>query len=115
MHSLRGRAYEGRHRVIHYLLWSNKRQMWWRPDGRGYTEDIAEAGAYTKDQAVEAVTRSALCQDRNRVTLMVAAPPGWVPPADQHVFGPGPMVDVLATFFESRGRAAESTKDGTDG
>lgn len=96
--------------LIHHLLWSNKYQMWWRPDGRGYTGDIAEAGAYTEAQAVEAVTRSALCMDRTKVTLMVAAPPGWQPPADQGVFGPGPLVEVLTTFLNSR---AESTKDGT--
>lgn len=93
--------------MIHILLWSNKHQAWWRPDGRGYTEDIAEAGAYTEAQAVEAVTRSALCMDRNRVTLMVAAPPEWVPPADQHVFGPGPLVDVLTAFIESRANAGQ--------
>jgi hypothetical protein len=88
--------------MIHYLLWSNKHQMWWRPDGRGYTEEITEAGAYTEARAVSAVTQSALCQDRTKVTLMVAAPPGWVPPADEHVFGPGPLVDVLAAFIDSR-------------
>ncbi len=95
---------------IHYLLWSNKHEMWWRPAGRGYTADMAEAGAYTEEQAVAAVRQSALCQDRNKVTLMVAAPPEWVPPADQHVFGPGPMVDVLAAFLESR--AGSSTENG---
>lgn len=88
--------------LIHFLLWSNKHQSWWRPDGRGYTDDIVQAGAYTQAQAVEAVTRSALCMDRTRVTLMVAAPPGWVPPADQGVFGPGPLVEVMAAFLESR-------------
>ncbi len=66
---------------ISFLLWSNKHQAWWRPDGRGYTDDIAQAGAYTKEQAVEAVVQSSYHQDRTQVTLMVAAPPGWMPPA----------------------------------
>jgi hypothetical protein len=89
--------------VIHYLLWSNKHTAWWRPDGRGYTDDIAQAGAYTQEQAVRHVVQSSYCQDRNQVTLMVAAPPGWTPPApDLEVFATGPLVDVLGAFFESR-------------
>jgi hypothetical protein len=93
--------------AIHYLLWSNKHAMWWRPDGRGYTEEIAEAGAYTEAEAVMNVLRSALSMDRDKVTLMVAAPPGWTPPAPEFgMFATGPLVDVLAKFFESsRNRA----------
>lgn len=88
---------------LHYLLWSNKHAAWWRPAGRGYTEDIAQAGAYTEAQAIEAVRQSAFCQDRTQVTLMVAAPPGWQPPGpDLEVFATGPLVEVLTAFFESR-------------
>lgn len=94
--------------MIHYLLWSNKHRMWWRPAGYGYTEEIAEAGAFTEGEAVDAVVRSAGCMDRTRVTLMVAAPPGWTPPpAEPRMFGPGPFVEVLTEFLGSR-----STKEG---
>lgn len=34
-----------------WLIWSNKRKSWYRPDSRGYTTDIAEAGIYTKAEA----------------------------------------------------------------
>lgn len=88
--------------TIHFLLWSNKHGMWWRPDGRGYTDDITQAGAYTQDEAVTEVVQSAMCADRAQVTLMVAAPPDWTPPpAEVTLFGPGPLVDVIGDYLET--------------
>jgi hypothetical protein len=86
---------------IVYLLWSNKHGAWWRPDGRGYTDSIEEAGDYTEAEAVARVKQSALCGDRNKVTLMVAAPHNWSPrlPEVYVAAGPGPLVDVLAEHF----------------
>ena len=60
---------------IKYLLWSNKHQMWWRPDARGYTGDIVEAGRYTKAAAIRYVVKSAQCGLLSGVTCMVAY--GW--------------------------------------
>lgn len=64
-------------REIVYHLWSNKHQMWWRADDRGYSADQAEAGEYTEAEAIERVLRSADCGKLSGVTSMVAAPVNW--------------------------------------
>lgn len=86
---------------IVYLLWSNKHNAWWRPASAGYTDSIEEAGDYTEAEAVARVKQSALCGDRNQVTLMVAAPYNWAPRLPEVVLlaGPGPLADVLAEGF----------------
>lgn len=35
-----------------YLIWSHEHQLWWGPDGRGYTEKLSEAGRYARIQAL---------------------------------------------------------------
>lgn len=35
------------------LLWSNKHQAWWKPDGMGYTTDLPQAGVYHRADAQE--------------------------------------------------------------
>ena len=30
-----------------FLIWASDRQMWWMPEGKGYTKDIAAAGRFT--------------------------------------------------------------------
>lgn len=62
---------------IVFLLWSNKHGMWWKPDARGYTAEVAEAGRYTEDEAVRYVVRSAFHGRLDQVTCMVAAPDNW--------------------------------------
>ena len=36
-----------------YLVWSNEHRMWWRPNSCGYTTDIAQAGRYTRAEAIK--------------------------------------------------------------
>lgn len=38
-----------------YLIWSNQKGQWWRPNRRGYTTIIEEAGRYSHDDAVHIV------------------------------------------------------------
>jgi hypothetical protein len=35
-----------------YLIWSNEHRGWWRPDSRGYSPGLREAGRYTREQAM---------------------------------------------------------------
>ena len=41
--------------VTKFLLWDWERRMWWKADKMGYTEDPAEAGRYTKEQAADVI------------------------------------------------------------
>jgi hypothetical protein len=36
-----------------YVIWSNEHKGWWRQNRLGYTKSIAEAGVYSRDDAVE--------------------------------------------------------------
>lgn len=38
-----------------YLIWSHEHTMWWGPNERGYVTDVADAGRYTQEQAIEFV------------------------------------------------------------
>lgn len=62
---------------IVFLLWSGKHDAWWKPDARGYTEDVAAAGRFTEAEAVRYVVQSAMCGRVDHVTRMVAAPENW--------------------------------------
>src|SRR6185503_16111320 len=62
---------------IVYLLWSNKDQMWWRPDSMGYTDVREEAGRYSEEEAVRKVVASSHSGILEHVTCMVAAPDNW--------------------------------------
>ncbi len=33
-----------------HLIWSNQHNAFWKPDGRGYTNQLAEAGRYTENE-----------------------------------------------------------------
>lgn len=35
-----------------YLIWSNEHQLWWRPNSRGYTSDLNQAGRYARSEAL---------------------------------------------------------------
>lgn len=36
-----------------YLVWSNEHNAWWRPSSSGYTNHIANAGRYGRDEAMK--------------------------------------------------------------
>lgn len=41
-----------RHFDAVWLIWSNKWGCWYRPNSRGYTHNIAEAGLFSKEEAL---------------------------------------------------------------
>ncbi len=41
--------------MANYLIWSNQQRAWWRPNQRGYTSIIEEAGRYSLEKATEIV------------------------------------------------------------
>lgn len=45
-----------------YWIWSDEHGMWWRPDSRGYTAVLKEAGIYTHMQAKEILSRANFIQ-----------------------------------------------------
>lgn len=49
----------GEEREPAYLVWSNEHRAWWRGGGWGYTSRLAEAGRYSRVQALD-ICRTAL-------------------------------------------------------
>lgn len=41
-----------------FVVWSNEHRMWWRPNGRGYTDSLDEAGRYDRAEAERIVARA---------------------------------------------------------
>ena len=39
--------------VAEYLIWSNQHGMWWRAARKGYTPELADAGRYSREEAIE--------------------------------------------------------------
>lgn len=39
-----------------YVIWSFDHEAWWRPNERGYTRELAEAGRYTGTHAGQLAT-----------------------------------------------------------
>lgn len=42
-----------------YRIWSFEHDMWWKPNRRGYTQNIGKAGIYSAEEA------RAICDDAN--------------------------------------------------
>ena len=36
---------------MNYVIWSFEHEAWWRPNKRGYTDQLNEAGRYTAEEA----------------------------------------------------------------
>lgn len=59
-----------------WLIWSNEHRAWWRPDCRGYTHRVEEAGRYTFEDALSKcgpMTRPGMIPDE-----MIQPSPEWV-------------------------------------
>lgn len=44
-----------------WLIWSNKRGLWWRANERGHTQYIEEAGRYSFEEATRIVNDGRVC------------------------------------------------------
>ena len=65
---------------LRYLLWANDRDMWWLPDGWGYTANRTEAGTFSETEAVRFVIQSAHAGRVSEATVMIAATPSTEEP-----------------------------------
>jgi len=78
-----------------YLIWSNEHRAWWRDNRCGYTTRLAEAGFYTREDAL------AICTDAHG---------GWrlnEPPPEIMVLGVDAH-EVLATaLFKKAGAVGQ--------
>lgn len=45
--------------VRFYLVWSNEHDAWWKPNRRGYTHDVWQAGRYAEKEAAEVCRKAA--------------------------------------------------------
>lgn len=82
-----------------HLLWSNRGELWWRPDGAGYTTDVWQAGRYTRVKAVA----EARCDDFEDPPAIVAV---LAPEAGVDCFTPAELAGVGELM---RRRVAEAT------
>ncbi|MEV6035994.1 hypothetical protein AB0L65_32905 [Nonomuraea sp. NPDC052116] len=88
-----------------WLVWSNEHGAWWKPNRRGYTGDIWQAGRYTETEAAEICRKAAYGWRGGSPPpeVMVSAPEN-----DQDKFS----VDDLRHMPERMAaRAQEATKD----
>ncbi len=56
-----------------YLVWSNEHQAWWKGGRFGYSRNISEAGAYTRDEAID-ICRKAIPGNYNRLGVLPEVP-----------------------------------------
>ena len=54
-----------------YLIWSYKRNAWWRTDSQGYTWDVTQAGQYGETEAND-ITRTYAPGDEERSVMVEA-------------------------------------------
>lgn len=40
-----------------WLIWCDSARGWWRPDGKGYTLNVLEAGVYTRSEVDRRTSR----------------------------------------------------------
>lgn len=46
-----------------YVIWSFEHRAWWKPNQRGYTTNLDEAGGYSAREAGQIVTDSVLGEE----------------------------------------------------
>lgn len=77
-----------------YVIWSTEHRGWWRPARRGYTHHLAEAGAYSRDVALD------ICREANKRV--------W-PPGEDQVRLPE---EIMILLDDARALVARTRKAG---
>jgi len=62
------------HKGRNWLIYSNEHGAWWKPDSRGYTRSIDEAGRYTEEEARDICNEAGLNNEGIPQEVMVEAP-----------------------------------------
>ncbi len=86
--------------IIRYIIWSNQHQMWWGPNGVGYTPWLEEAARYTMDGARAIVDRATLKGQLavNRPSRLSTTAHTVVMTVDEHLMlAPESLAELLAT------------------
>lgn len=64
-----------------WLIWSHEHGSWWAPESRGYRDNVADAGRYTRAEAEHACSLRSWAAPDRPPEVMVQAPPtallGW--------------------------------------
>lgn len=56
-----------------WLVWDAKAHLWWKPEAKGYTRVLAEAGRFTEADAIRHQMSSDLTSDRHDVAIPLSA------------------------------------------
>ncbi len=57
-----------------YIIWSNEHRAWWRPNSRGYTPNISDAGVYSREDAMDIVEGANKYQEAREAPNELAVP-----------------------------------------
>jgi len=59
------------------VIWSVEHEGWWRPNRLGYTDTLADAGRYTREDADE-IVEDANRLEFNECAIPIRALAGWI-------------------------------------
>lgn len=62
-----------------YVIWSFEHRAWWRPGRWGYTDDLEQAGRYTRREAEAIVADANIVQEHERALSLEAARRDGIP------------------------------------
>lgn len=67
-----------------WLIWSNEHSAWWKPNGMGYTQSVADAGRYSFAEAMQ-IVRSACIDCRWTDCAAIGVPNEIIVPSPETI------------------------------